>query len=671
MGCGKLLVHPRYEGRGAQGVPWGGLGAFPSWHSSGGDAGTRGGAAACRKGGPRGRGTRTPQRGGCHPVPPTCKHSSRKAVAGKSELSSLANPAQRRCVLPPPAPHPVPLPASFPAPPGPPHAQLLPYASCSGAAHEVTAATASPRRPPPQLPFATSGWHRGDTSELHTGAHGSGTQRWAGRGTQHPTPPSHRPTPPAAGSTKRCFAVPLPPKRSKAVRFFAPPPRRTLCSPPRGEDPPGLPGPRVFAVQVHSEAALGAVAVAAGLAGALGAREPLCRRAGTVLQCAGLAGDRAPICRASTETPTRQPIPQRPGDPRTERCGSVRAGRDASPRVCACVCAWICTDPRCSCSSRAAAGRGPRWHEGCSCSPPARCHVPQRCVKLCLFPPSPPAHTHTHTHTHPLAVIQAVPGVWISVTTYQQGREGEFKPVRPSSAPSRLPALLRAQRRWHRAQPRRNAPLLLPGVELHRGQCGAGKYVLERPVESLMNLLMCPELRAVGGESGRKEANRRLSRTAAGSRSPPHTLRAAPWGERGTAASRDPVPRGPTPRRPHHPLCAPGCRRGLHGAPRRTGARGPPRAGAPRHARTRGPTGAISPRRPPAPAHVAGDEALRPALCRRSARPTDPPAAPHPEPWGRAAPGSPQQHRAGMLAAPPRSLSPPLLSPRQRPHVSH
>ena len=399
MGCGKLLVHPRYEGRGAQGVPWGGLGAFPSWHSSGGDAGTRGGAAACRKGGPRGRGTRTPQRGGCHPVPPTCKHSSRKAVAGKSELSSLANPAQRRCVLPPPAPHPVPLPASFPAPPGPPHAQLLPYASCSGAAHEVTAATASPRRPPPQLPFATSGWHRGDTSELHTGAHGSGTQRWAGRGTQHPTPPSHRPTPPAAGSTKRCFAVPLPPKRSKAVRFFAPPPRRTLCSPPRGEDPPGLPGPRVFAVQVHSEAALGAVAVAAGLAGALGAREPLCRRAGTVLQCAGLAGDRAPICRASTETPTRQPIPQRPGDPRTERCGSVRAGRDASPRVCACVCAWICTDPRCSCSSRAAAGRGPRWHEGCSCSPPARCHVPQRCVKLCLFPPSPPAHTHTHTHT--------------------------------------------------------------------------------------------------------------------------------------------------------------------------------------------------------------------------------------------------------------------------------
>ena len=477
--------------------------------------------------------------------------------------------------------------------------------------------------------------------------------------------------PPAAGSTKRCFAVPLPLKRSKAVRFFAPPPRRTLCSPPRGEDPPGLPGPRVFAVQVHSEAALGAVAVAAGLAGALGAREPLCRRAGTVLQCAGLAGDRAPICRASTETPTRQPILQRPGDPRTERCGSVRAGRDASPRVCVCVYAWICTDPRCSCSSRAAAGRGPRWHEGCSCSPPARCHVPQRCVKLCLFPPSPPAHTHTHTHTHPLAVIQAVPGVWISVTTYQQGREGEFKPVRPSSAPSRLPALLRAQRRWHRAQPRRNAPLLLPGVELHRGQCGAGKYVLERPVESLMNLLMCPELRAVGGESGRKEANRRLSRTAAGSRSPPHTLRAAPWGERGTAASRDPVPRGPTPRRPHHPLCAPGCRRGLHGAPRRTGARGPPRAGAPRHARTRGPTGAISPRRPPAPAHVAGDEALRPALCRRSARPTDPPAAPHPEPWGRAAPGSPQQHRAGMLAAPPRSLSPPLLSPRQRPHVSH
>ena len=132
-----------------------------------------------------------------------------------------------------------------------------------------------------------------------------------------------------------------------------------------------------------------------------------------------------------------------------------------------------------------------------------------------------------------------------------------------------------------------------------------------------------------------------------------------------------PRPAWPHPASPPPPPLRPGCRRGLHGAPRRTGARGPPRAGAPRHARTRGPTGAISPRRPPAPAHVAGDEALRPALCRRSARPTDPPAAPHPEPWGRAAPGSPQQHRAGMLAAPPRSLSPPLLSPRQRPHVSH
>lgn len=67
-----------------------------------------------------------------------------------------------------------------------------------------------------------------------------------------------------------------------------------------------------------------------------------------------------------------------------------------------------------------------------------------------------------------------------------------------------------------------------------------------------MNLLMCPELRAVGGESGRKEANRRLSRTAAGTRSLPHTLRTARRGGRGTAAS---------------PPLRPGCPRGAVGCP--------------------------------------------------------------------------------------------------------
>ena len=532
--------------------------------------------------------------------------------------------------------------------------------------------TAAPRRPPPQLPFATSGWHRGDTSELHTGAHGSGTQRWAGRGTQHPTPPSHRPTPPAAGSTKRCFAVPLPPKRSKAVRFFAPPPRRTLCSPPRDEDPPRA----TWAAGVCSAGSLGSRARG---------RRRRCwagggpGRTGTTLQA---GWHRSPVRRAGRRPSSHLPSkhrdphasahPAAPGGPPNRALWVSPCGAGRLPaRVCVCVCVDL---HRSALFLQLPCRRwsGTPLARGVQLQPPGTVPCATALREALPVPSLPPsAHTHTHTHTHPLAVIQAVPGVWISVTTYQQGREGEFKPVRPSSAPSRLPALLRAQRRWHRAQPRRNAPLLLPGVELHRGQCGAGKYVLERPVESLMNLLMCPELRAVGGESGRKEANRRLSRTAAGSRSPPHTLRAAPWGERGTAASRDPVPRGTTPRPHPHPLCAPGCRRGLHGAPRRTGARGPPRAGAPRHARTRGPTGAISPRRPPAPAHVAGDEALRPALCRRSARPTDPPAAPHPEPWGRAAPGSPQQHRAGMLAAPPRSLSPPLLSPRQRPHVSH
>ena len=402
-------------------------------------------------------------------------------------------------------------------------------------------------------------------------------------------------------------------------------------------------------------------------------------RTGTTLQA---GWHRSPVRRAGRRPSSHLPSkhrdphasahPAAPGGPPHRALWVSPCGAGRLPaRVCVCVCVDL---HRSALFLQLPCRRwsGTPLARGVQLQPPGTVPCATALREALPVPSLPPsAHTHTHTHTHPLAVIQAVPGVWISVTTYQQGREGEFKPVRPSSAPSRLPALLRAQRRWHRAQPRRNAPLLLPGVELHRGQCGAGKYVLERPVESLMNLLMCPELRAVGGESGRKEANRRLSRTAAGSRSPPHTLRAAPWGERGTAASRDPVPRGPTPRPPHHPLCAPGCRRGLHGAPRRTGARGPPRAGAPRHARTRGPTGAISPRRPPAPAHVAGDEALRPALCRRSARPTDPPAAPHPEPWGRAAPGSPQQHRAGMLAAPPRSLSPPLLSPRQRPHVSH
>lgn len=46
-----------------------------------------------------------------------------------------------------------------------------------------------------------------------------------------------------------------------------------------------------------------------------------------------------------------------------------------------------------------------------------------------------PQHTPADTHTQPLGVIQALPGVWISVTTYQQGREREFKPVSPSASP--------------------------------------------------------------------------------------------------------------------------------------------------------------------------------------------------------------------------------------------
>lgn len=121
--------------------------------------------------------------------------------------------------------------------------------------------------------------------------------------------------------------------------------------------------------------------------------------------------------------------------------------------------------------------------------------------------------------------------------------------------------------------------------------------------------------------------------------------------------------------RPHRtsPALRPGCRRGLRGVPRPIGAHGPPHAGTPWHTRTR----TVSPA-PPRAALLPW--AARPGTKRcppRSAHPTNPPAAPHPEPWGRAAPGSPQQHRVAMLAAPPRSLSPPLLSPRQLPHVSH
>lgn len=67
-----------------------------------------------------------------------------------------------------------------------------------------------------------------------------------------------------------------------------------------------------------------------------------------------------------------------------------------------------------------------------------RLSVPPRAphVNPCLLAPSPSTHpqTHTHTHTQPLGVIQALPGVWISVTTYQQGREREFKPVSPSAS---------------------------------------------------------------------------------------------------------------------------------------------------------------------------------------------------------------------------------------------
>lgn len=82
------------------------------------------------------------------------------------------------------------------------------------------------------------------------------------------------------------------------------------CAAIFGARPP-VPVPGVFAVQVHSEAP--AVAVAAGLAGAgaLGTREPLGWRAGTVLQCEGLAADRAPIC--SRETPDISPAAPSPG----------------------------------------------------------------------------------------------------------------------------------------------------------------------------------------------------------------------------------------------------------------------------------------------------------------------------------------------------------------------
>lgn len=211
-----------------------------------------------------------------------------------------------------------------------------------------------------------------------------------------------------------------------------------------------------------------------------------------------------------------------------------------------------------------------------------------------------------------------------------------------------------------------------------------------------MNLLMCPELRAVGGESGRKEANRRLSRTAAGTRSLPHTLRTARQGGRGTAASpplRPGCPRGAVGCPSHAPwahgaaseLANPrtaGCP-GLPAAVRGTllcapmGARPPSRAQCrrllPNPARCRAPAlGSAGPRgrcqggrRSPRAANAP------PALC------PGPPAPPT-QPRGRAAPTGPPPPfggegagRAGMLAAPPRSLSPPLLSPRQLPHVSH
>lgn len=64
----------------------------------------------------------------------------------------------------------------------------------------------------------------------------------------------------------------------------------------------------------------------------------------------------------------------------------------------------------------------------------------------CLLAPS------RCTHSQPLGVIQALAGVWLSLTTYQHGRQGALKPARPSAAPSLPPQLFpsspRAQR-WH------------------------------------------------------------------------------------------------------------------------------------------------------------------------------------------------------------------------------
>lgn len=102
-----------------------------------------------------------------------------------------------------------------------------------------------------------------------------GTQQ--GLGGVAPTAPTAQPT------------LCRPPPHTPAKGF--PLPARRARSPP-----PGVPGLGVLAVEVHSEAP--AVAVATGLEGAcaLGTGEPLGWRAGAVLQCDGLAGDRAPIC---------------------------------------------------------------------------------------------------------------------------------------------------------------------------------------------------------------------------------------------------------------------------------------------------------------------------------------------------------------------------------------
>lgn len=132
------------------------------------------------------------------------------------------------------------------------------------------------------------------------------------------------------------------PRRAALLRPGpAPPPRRTHrgagggCSFPAEvaqrapARPPRVPGPRVLAVQVHSEAP----AVAVGLAGALGAREPLAWRAGTVLQCDGLAGDRAPICSSNNTDPPCQPSDPFPMEhpPPRAAAGARGAGHAACP----------------------------------------------------------------------------------------------------------------------------------------------------------------------------------------------------------------------------------------------------------------------------------------------------------------------------------------------------